>query len=279
MNKYRRIKELAGAGTRFLVAIALVALLANGCFGGGPSGIKVTRVHKKVLEQTITVAGSLIATDPVDVSPSVSGIVDQMHAVEGAEVAAGEPIMKLSTDELERSLLSAKASKESAQNIMSLSNSLSSTTQSTFQAMAGMQASIDQAVEGVNIIAQLALPFLPEEQQAELLEDLEEYNRQQEENRQQYQVSAPAAASTSSSSQMAAANKSINNAQQNLDNSTIYAPAAGTLIPYTGGGLSIEALMASAMGSLGGMVPSGIDLTQISGIPSSLRRARLRGRG
>lgn len=263
---------------KVLLAALLLAGISAGC--GGPSAeVEVERIGPRVMESTIMVAGSLQASNPVQVIPQVYGTVAQVFAQDGQQVAAGQPIVQLDTSNLEQALLSARASLESIQSIASAFNGMTSLASSlggtVNQALATVESSVNSLVQLTSTVLPTILPALvpdmPEDQRLAALQALAGFNQQVE----SLQVSMPSVdvsggGGYSTGAQEAAANKSIENAQKNLQAATIAAPAAGVLVPVSTGGASIESLMGSLMSSFGNMIPSGLSLSSLTGMTSAM---------
>lgn len=252
----------------FLVA-ALIAGISGGC-NGTVADVSVTRVDLGSIEASVMVAGSLSATNPVQVMPLVSGSVSQVYAQDGQEVAAGQPLIQLDTSGLEQSLLAAQASLESTQSLSGLFASVSNTASSIGGAFNSVLASVDAGITNLVTFEQSLVPALPEELRLQALQSIDSCYNKYLEARQNVPEISTGGGGMSTGAQEAAAEQSIENATRNLQAATITAPVAGTLVSSSGGGQSMESLIGTLMSSFSGMIPSGLSLSSLTGVSSSL---------
>ncbi len=263
-------RRFTSAAVKAAVTVLLLALVIGGCAGSAVK-VTVTRVGYRAIEQTVTAAGNLQATSPVQVIPQVYGSVSQVLAEEGQYVEAGQVLIRLDTSELEQSLLSARASLESTQALASMFNGLSSTASGIGAAANSALASIDAGVTNLYNLEKMLVPSLPEDQRLPALQAIEAAYSQytsQVAGRHSFEIGGGGGYSTGA--QEAAAAKAIENAQKNLEAATIKAPASGTLLNVTTGGTSINSMMSSLISSLSGMMPSGLNLSALSGLSGGL---------
>lgn len=115
-NRLWTLSRMAG-GISFL----LLSLLAGSCSkDSGPSGetrnrgnvkirVNSTTVQRIAIQRQVDLAGTLISPDQARVSSEVAGIIRQVLVEIGQEVAAGQPLVKLDTQELEIALRRAES--------------------------------------------------------------------------------------------------------------------------------------------------------------------------
>ncbi len=261
--------RLASLAVKTALVVALLAVASAGC-GGSAAEVEVVRVGPRSIEETVMVAGTLTATSPVQVIPQVYGSVAQVYAQEGQQVAAGQVLVQLDTSSLEQSLLSAQASLESTQSLASMFNGLASAASGIGSAVNSALASVDTGVTNLYNLEKLLVPNLPENLRLPALQAIEaSYNQYQAQiaNRPSF---GGGGGGFSTGAQEAAAQKAIENAQKNLQAATITAPAAGTLVGAQSSGTSINSLMSTLMSSFSGMIPSGLNLSSLSGLSGGM---------
>lgn len=263
--------RLLSVGLRVALAVALLAIVSSGC--GSPSvKAEVARVSSRAIEETVMVAGNVQSANPVQVIPQVMGSVGQVFASDGQEVAAGQPLVQLDTSDLEQALLSARASLETAQAISGMFSSLSSAASGIGSSFNSLLNSVDSGVNGLFTLEKTLIPALPEDQRMVALQAIEASYQSYQASRSQAQPLSVGGGDggVSTGASQAAANKAIQNAQKNLKQATITAPVAGTLVTATTGGMSMEGLMGSLMSSFSSMIPSGLNLSSLSGMTGSM---------
>jgi len=251
------------------LSIALVvALLSQICAGCGRASTKVTveRVGRRAIAETVMVAGNLQASAPTQVIPQVSGSVVKVYAQEGREVAAGEPLIQLDTSNLEQTVLSAEASLESSQSIASAFNGLASTASNIGSAVNSTLTGVDAGVTSLYNLEKMLVPSLPEDQRLAALQAIESSYQQYLAGVSNRPSSGGASAGSSTGAQEAAAQNSVEIAQKNLQAATIAAPASGTLVTAQGGGTSISSMLSALMSSFSDMIPSGLNLSTLTGL-------------
>lgn len=261
--------RFVGFSLKLILIAAVMALVIGGC-GNGAKDVEVTRVGPRALDQTVMVAGSVSASEPAQVIPQVYGSVAAVFVQEGQQVAAGQPLLQLDTSDLEQSLLSARASLESSQALSSMFNSLSASAASMGRVFQNALSSIDSGVTSLYELEKTLVPMLPEEFRLEALQAIEfAYQQYQEAVSGRPGVSF-SAGGVSTGAQQAAANKAIENAQKNLEAATITAPVAGTVVSASQGGLSIDSMMGTFMSSFSSLIPSGLDISALTGLTSGM---------
>lgn len=267
---YRYSRRSVAIASKIAVVVAVLALLSSGC-GGSAADIGIEKVGPRSIEEIVTVAGSLQASNPTQVIPQVYGSVAAVFVQDGQEVAAGQTLVQLDTSDLDQALLAAKASLESSQSMASMFNSLSSSAASISSSANAALASVDAGVAGLYEMQRALIPVLPEEYRLAVLQATENsYASYQASLANRPPVSTGGGGEVSTGAQQAAARKSIENSQKNLEAATITAPVAGTLVSATTGGASLESMMGTLMSSFSSMMPSGLDLSSLSGLSSSM---------
>jgi len=268
-------QKVVGVSVKIILVIALLAGISSGC-GGPAAKVEVIKVGPRSIEETVMVAGSLNASNPTLVIPQVWGTVSQVYVEDGQEVAAGQTLVQLDTSQLEQSLLSAQGSLESIQSIASLGSmfsGLSAAIGNLGNSFNGVLSTVDTGLGNLVALERLLVPLLPEDQRMAALQAIESSNQdvQGTISRLQSQANIPSfGGGMDTGAQQAAAGKSIENARNDLKAATITAPAAGTLVSVSSSGLSIEGMMASLMSSFSGMIPSGLNLSALTGVSSGL---------
>lgn len=262
--------KLVAIAVKIAVVVAVLAVLSGGC-GGSAAVVDAEKVGPRSIEEVVTVAGGLQASSPTQVIPQVYGSVAAVFVQEGQEVAAGQTLVQLDTSDLDQALLAARASLESTQSLASMFNSLSSSAASIGSSANAALASVDAGVAGLYDMEKALIPVLPEEYRLAALQAVENsYAGYQASVASRPPVSTGGGGGVSTGAQRAAANKSIENAEKNLEAATIAAPVAGTLVSATTGGASLESMMGTMMSSFSSMMPSGLDLSSLSGLSSSM---------
>lgn len=90
----------------------------NGTKPGGPppTGVRVTEVKRELLQETISIVGSIESPRESNIGSEVEGIVERLHAEEGDRVVAGQILLELSNTQLKISLAEARAEEDEARN-------------------------------------------------------------------------------------------------------------------------------------------------------------------
>lgn len=253
-----------------LLIIAIIFSLSAGC-GGAAIKVQTSRVGFRSIEQKVMVAGKLEPTNPTQVMPAVSGSISEIYVTEGQEVAAGQPLVQLDTSVLEQALLSARGSLESIRSLSQMLSGFSSAAAGMGRYFDSLLSRIDASIEETYNFKKTLIRYLPEDQRLEALQAIEKSYQSYLECRKE---SRPPAISVgggySSGAQQAAAKKAIENAEKNLKAATIKAPVSGTVVTPTAGGASIESMLSTMMSSLGNLIPSGLDLSALTGISGTL---------
>jgi HlyD family secretion protein len=216
------------------------------------------------------VAGNLQASTPTQVIPQVSGSVTRVYAQEGREVTAGEPLVQLDTSSLEQSVLNAQASLESSESIASAFNGLSSTANDIGSTVNSALTGVDAGVTSLYNLEKLLVPALPEDQRLAALQAIESSYQQYLAGISNRPSFSGAAAGLSTGAQEAAASNAVEIAEKNLQAATIVAPASGILVPVQGGGTSVSGMLSALMGSFSDMLPSGLNLSSLSGLTGGM---------
>ena len=265
-----RSHRLASISFKVALAIALLALISSGC-GGASAKVTVTRVGPRSIEETVVVAGNLQASAPVQVIPQVYGPIAEVYVQDGQEVVAGQPLVQLDTSSLEQAVLNAQASLESVQSLSSMLSGLASTASGVGSAVNSALASVDAGVANLYSLEKMLVPVLPEAMRLQALQAIEaSYQQYETKAANRPSFSGGGGGGYNTSAQQAAADKSIENAKKNLQAGTIVAPVAGTLVSVQGGGASLSSMMSTLMSSFSGMMPSGLNLSALSGISGGL---------
>jgi HlyD family secretion protein len=265
-----KLNKYVAAAVKVALVIALLAIIAAGC-GGSSVAVETQRVGPRAIAETVMVAGSLQSSNPTQVIPQVYGPVAQVFAQDGQEVAAGQPILQLDTSSLQQQLLSAEASLESIQSIAGAFSSLSSAASGIGTAVNSALTSVDSGVASLVNLEKMIVPALPADQRLIALQTIDaSYQAYLARVANRPSVSIGGGGGMSTGAQEAAANQSIANAQKNLQAATIVAPVAGTLVSSQGGGSSINNLMGTLMSSFSSMIPSGLNLSSLSGLSGGL---------
>jgi multidrug efflux pump subunit AcrA (membrane-fusion protein) len=254
-----------------VMVIALLALISSGYGAATAKDVTVERIGPRSIAETVMVAGNLQASAPAQVIPQVYGAVSEVYVQEGQEVAAGQPLLQLDTSQLEQAVLNAKASLESTQSLASMFSGLASTASSIGSAVNSALNSVDTGVSNLYELEKLLVPSLPENQRLPALQAIESSYQQylaRASNRPSF--GAGGGGSMSTGAQEAAAAKSIENAEKNLQAATIVAPASGTLVGVQSSGTSLTSMMSTLMSSFSSMIPSGLNLSALSGLSGGI---------
>lgn len=110
--------RLIGTGRGVLVAVAAVVVLGAAVLGWarwrGPV-VDAFAVQAAPLVRTVQVSARVEALTRVDVGATITGRVAEVLVREGDAVRAGQPLLRLETDELRATLAQARASEQQAQ--------------------------------------------------------------------------------------------------------------------------------------------------------------------
>ncbi len=113
---------------RLLIAAFLLAatgLVTNGCESGKQDEADSTPRQRNVsvttftaetgkIEEVVHAVGTMEAMEAVEIRPEISGIVENIHFQEGAQVPAGKLLFTLQSDEIRRRLQSLQAQLDGA---------------------------------------------------------------------------------------------------------------------------------------------------------------------
>lgn len=267
MKSYR----LASAALKVLLVIALLALICGGYGATSAKQVTVQRVGPRSIAETVMVAGNLQASAPSQVIPQVSGSVAQVYAQEGQVVAAGQPLLQLDTSQLEQAVLNAKASLESTQSLAGMFNGLASTANSIGSVVNSTLSSVDAGVANLYQIEKLLVPSLPENLRLQALQAIETSYQQylaRVNNRPSFGTGGSGGYITGA--QQAANEHAIDNAEKNLQAATIVAPASGTLVSVQSSGTNLSSMMSTLMSSFSSMIPSGLNLSALTGLSGGM---------
>lgn len=247
--------------------IAILALVSGGC-NSTNADVTVTKVQKKPIEETLMSSGILQAAEPCKIIPQVSGFVADVYARDGQQVNQGDVLLQMETDSLEQAVLSAKGSIESTQSMASMFSSLGSSTAEMATSVQNAMNVLTAGMQSLYDLERLIVPMLPEEQRLAALQQIES-SRQNFANSNTDVEPVSQGGGTggyNNGAQLAAARKGLEMAEENLKAATITAPVSGTLVVNTGGGMSMEGMMAMMMTSFGSMMPAGLSLSSLSSL-------------
>lgn len=265
-----RTNRFIATAAKISLTIVILAVVFAGC-GGSSVQVQTQRVGPRSIAETVMVAGSLQSANPTQVIPQVYGPVSQVFASEGQVVAAGQPLVQLDTSSLEQQLLSAQASLESIESLAGMFNSLSSAASGIGSAVNSALATVDAGVAGLYNLEKLIVPALPADQRLLALQAIDQsYQAYQARVANRPSISTGGGGGMGTGAQEAAADKSIENAMKNLQAATIVAPVSGTLVATQGGGSSINSMMSTLMSSFSSMIPSGLNLSSLSGLSGGM---------
>jgi HlyD family secretion protein len=271
----RKGERILSVGIKAALCVLLAVVIVGGC-GGSPVSVTIERVSPRAISETVMIAGNLSPATPAQVMPLVNGVVQTVYVQEGQQVTAGQPILQLDTSQLTQQLLSAQGSLESTQSLSGMINSLASSASNLGSSLSGAVnsalSSVDAGVTSLISLEKLIVPVLPEDQRMAALQVIDA-SYQSYANRRQNVPSISTGGGSggfSNGAQVAAADQAIKNAQKNLQAATILSPANGTVIAASSGGASINSLMSTLMSSFSGMIPSGLNLSSLSGLSGGL---------
>ena len=121
LNPYLRLLA-AGASFAYMLLLAGCAPAA-GAASGAPPEVSVVNVLSESLRVADEFNGRVEAIEAVDIRPRVSGYIDRIAFVEGAEVKAGDLLFVIDQRPYRDALMSAKARQESARAAARLAQS------------------------------------------------------------------------------------------------------------------------------------------------------------
>lgn len=116
--------------------LVVIAAIAGGMVLMRPSGsatstLSTAQATKRTINVTVSGSGSAVAADSVTVNPQISGTVDELYVTLGQSVKTGAKLYTISSSDVQKSLLQAKASLLQAKQ--SVVNADSSYDQATSQ--------------------------------------------------------------------------------------------------------------------------------------------------
>ncbi len=257
-------------GAKAASLILLLVFIAAAC-GGSTATYQLTAVTKGELVKTVTAAGTLEGTNPVDVLPPASARLASVAVQEGDRVEAGQILATMDAQQLSDNADQAKAD-------YLTSVSLGDITSSFFSGLSALNAGVAQGAVSLNNfqtqldalagtffeLAPVLIPLLPPAQQAQAEQLLEQAETNYANVVAARQPLEPVSADISSGSSSAAGSARETNAlrqyQKALDalaNAEIRAPLSGTVIFVAQGGFLspdfLPALTASLQGLSGGL--------------------------
>jgi len=135
-----------------LSLFALAALLANTAVMAEDPAVIVSTIQQTKARPDIEIAGRISAVQRVEVMPRVSGVLEQRHFVEGAEVNKGDALFsiekvsyEIQLKQAKASLLSAKASLKQASAELSRQQTLRKSGAASKAQLESAEAQRDQA--------------------------------------------------------------------------------------------------------------------------------------
>ena len=91
------------------LALALVGTFIAACAGAQETPVvRTTQVTRGSVTQTVAISGSVSSAGTVKLNPATNGKVAQLLIAVGQQVAAGQPLAKLDTTDLEAALATAQ---------------------------------------------------------------------------------------------------------------------------------------------------------------------------
>ncbi|HEY8647939.1 MAG TPA: biotin/lipoyl-binding protein [Candidatus Limnocylindria bacterium] len=147
MKKGRGTMANVGRG----LALALVGAFIAACAGAKETPVvRTAQVTRGSVTQTVAISGSVSSAGTVKLNPATNGKVAQLLIAVGQQVAAGQPLAKLDTTDLEAALATAQNNLAGAEanydkalaGASDARNSLVQTQQSTANDVATAQASL-----------------------------------------------------------------------------------------------------------------------------------------
>ena len=262
--------KFAAIAAKVAAVIVVLAVVSAWC-GGSTVQVEIGRVSPREIAETVMVAGSLQASNPTQVIPSVSAPVAQVLAADGQQVTAGQPLVQLDTSGLQQQLLSAQASLESIQSIAGAFSSLSTLGSGLSASVNTALSTVDSGVANLVNLEKLVVPALTEDQRMAALQAIDNsYQAYLTRAANRPSISAGGGGGMSTGAQQTAADQAIANAQKNIQAATIVAPVSGTLVTAQSSGSSLNSLMSTLMSSFSGMLPSGLNLSSLAGLSGGL---------
>lgn len=81
-------------------------------FGGGTTPVTATIIKPIELENKISITGSILPNEALEVKSEIAGIITGIHFEEGQDIKKGQPLISLNDDELQAQLEKLKYSKK-----------------------------------------------------------------------------------------------------------------------------------------------------------------------
>ena len=113
-NEARSKRRLAAALLVAVAAVAMALVFLNGSNSASAVRYKTQAVERGDLTVIVTATGTLEATNEVDVSSELSGIIKTMEVDYNSKVKVGQILAKLDTSKLDAQVTQSKAALESA---------------------------------------------------------------------------------------------------------------------------------------------------------------------
>ncbi len=282
-EKWRTHTDPWGPRAKAAVLVVLTIVMAAAC-GGQTTPYKLSTVVRGELVKTVTAAGKLEGTNPVDVLPPASARLASVAVREGDRVEAGQILASMDVEQLQENADQARAD-------YLTSVSLGDITSSFFSGLGALNAGVSQGVVSINNfqvqvdalagtlfqLAPILIPLLPADQQAQaklLLAQSEANYANAVSGRQPVE---PVSADISSGSSSAADSARLKNSYRQyqkalaaLENADIRAPVSGTVIFVAQGGFLSPDLIPSLMASLQALTGGLSILGGAGGISTSL---------
>jgi len=208
------------------LALALVGAFIAACAGAQETPVvRTAQVTRASVTQTVAISGSVSSAGTVKLNPVTNGKVAQLLIAVGQQVAAGQPLAKLDTTDLEAALATAQNNLAGAEanydkalaGASDARNSLSQTQQSTANDIATAQASLAK-VRSNYVAAKTNLSNL----YISLVNDLATYLSQIGVAQQQVQKIQSDLSAATQSSDNRSAQTSVNQAAAALGNAQSY---------------------------------------------------------
>ncbi len=256
--------------TKVVLLVIITVFMAAAC-GGSTATYHLASVSKGELVKTVTAAGTLESTNPVDVLPPASARLASVAVREGDRVEAGQIMARMDVQQLQENADQAKANYLTSKSLGDITNSffsgLSALNTGIAQgavSLTNFQTQLDALAGTFFQLAPVLIPLLPPAQQTQaelLLKQAQDNYAAVIANRQPIEpVEANISSGSSSSADAARTANSLREYQKALaalDNADIRAPLSGTVIFMPQGGFLspdfIPSLMASLQALTGGL--------------------------
>ncbi len=235
-------------------ALLLLAVLAAGCSGDGTPVVQVAEVERRTVAETVDAPGSVGARASATVSAPTDARVEQVLVQDGATVAPGAVLVRLSSKSAQERLRQARAAQASA---------ASGAVDVPRADLGPLQDAVDAAAAASFAAGRAAARQISDPEQRRQAE------QQVAQAEQQYRAASAAARRTLASidsgaqgledalaavagSQRAQASVAVTAAQATVDALTVRAPIGGVV---TLGGAAAQAPQGDLAGLLGGLPP------------------------